>query len=315
MRDPLSRFRDSLLSSTDSWFLRVRENLRQLFHSVPLFPSSANGAPIHLLKFNRTAGANRAQTASLFTHAALIAAILFIGVHSRTASPASTGPDFFRHGPLTFFPLPDPGKFGRPSLGKPNGGGEEDLRPARHGLLAPGSSFPLAPPRRIVNPNPDLPVPVAVFDPNASRFPKSVTDLGLPWMKDDSDSAGPGKKHGFGSGIDGGMGDKNGPGAGQGESDSGPYANVVSLPKCAYCPDPQYTDEAREARLQGAVTLLVLVSADGRASQIRIVRGIGLGLDDRAAQAIRAWKFIPARDAAHRAIPAWVTVEAVFRLF
>jgi protein TonB len=111
------------------------------------------------------------------------------------------------------------------------------------------------------------------------------------------------------------MGDDVGPGAGQGDAENGLYASVVSLPKCAYCPDPQYTDEAREAKLQGTVTLQVLVGADGRASQIRIVRGIGLGLDDRAVQSVRAWKFIPARDAARRAVPAWVTVEAVFRLF
>jgi len=61
--------------------------------------------------------------------------------------------------------------------------------------------------------------------------------------------------------------------------------------------------------------LHVLVEADGRASQIRLVRGIGLGLDDRAVQAVRNWKFIPARDAVHRPIPSWVMIEAVFRLF
>jgi TonB family protein len=58
-----------------------------------------------------------------------------------------------------------------------------------------------------------------------------------------------------------------------------------------------------------------LVNADGRAAQIRIVQGIGFGLDERAAEAVRGWKFIPARDAAHRGIPAWVTIEAVYRLF
>jgi len=160
-----------------------------------------------------------------------------------------------------------------------------------------------------------LPVPVSVFDSNAPQFPTPVTNLGLPWTKSDSDSAGPGKKHGFGSGTDGGMGDDKGPGAGQGEAYDGPYANVVSPPRCAYCPDPQYTDEARQAKLQGTVTLQVLVGADGRASQIRIVKGIGLGLDERAWQSIRGWKFVPACDAAHRAVPAWITVEAVFRLF
>jgi protein TonB len=134
-------------------------------------------------------------------------------------------------------------------------------------------------------------------------------------MKNDSDRAGSGKNHGFGSGQKDGMGDDEGPGAGQGNADHGPYANVVSLPRCAHCPDPQYTDEAREAKLQGKVTLQVLVGADGRASQIRILQGIGLGLDERAEQAIRGWKFVPAHDAAHRTVPAWVTVEAVFRLF
>jgi protein TonB len=89
----------------------------------------------------------------------------------------------------------------------------------------------------------------------------------------------------------------------------------LTLPSCAYCPDPQYTDEAREAKLQGRVTLQVLVGADGRASQIRIVQGIGMGLDEHAEQAIRGWKFVSARDAARRAIPAWVTVEVAFRLF
>lgn len=133
-------------------------------------------------------------------------------------------------------------------------------------------------------------------------------------MKEDSDSAGPGKDHGFGSGKKGGMGDDDGPWAGRGDSNNGPYANVVKLPTCAYCPDPQYTDEARKAKLQGRVTLRALVGADGRAEQIQIIQGIGMGLDDRAVQSVRAWKFIPAHDAARRTVTVWVTIEVVFRL-
>jgi len=132
-------------------------------------------------------------------------------------------------------------------------------------------------------------------------------------MKDNSNSAGPGKNHGFGAGERGGMGDDEGPGAGQGDSYR-PYANVATLPTCLYCPDPQYTDEAREAKVQGKVTLRVLVGADGRAAQIQIVQGIGLGLDDRAVQSVRTWRFVAAHDAAHRAVPQWVNIEVVFRL-
>lgn len=315
MRDPLSRAFSSLQASQDSWVHRVRDNFRQLLTPARIFPSSANGAPLHLLNLKHSATAGGARTVSLLTHAALLAGILLLSFSAHGPGVSRTGPVLPPRSGLAFFPVPEDGHFGHPSLGKKNGGGEDDPRPARHGLLAPASSVPIVPPRRIINSEPVLPVPASVFDSNAPQVPAPVTNLGLPWMKNDSDSAGPGKKHGFGAGKDGGMGDDEGPGAGQGEAYDGPYANVVSRPRCAYCPDPQYTDEAREAKLQGKVTLRVLVSADGRAAQIRVVQGLGLGLDERAVQAIRGWKLVPSHDAAHRAVADWVTVEAVFRLF
>jgi protein TonB len=57
------------------------------------------------------------------------------------------------------------------------------------------------------------------------------------------------------------------------------------------------------------------VGADGRAQDVRIVKGIGFGLDERAAETVRGWKFAPARDGAKHAVATWVTVEAFFRLF
>jgi TonB family protein len=87
------------------------------------------------------------------------------------------------------------------------------------------------------------------------------------------------------------------------------------MPTCVICPYPVYTDEARHVKVQGTVTLRVLVGADGRALQIRVVRGVGYGLEERAVQTVRGWKFSPARDAARRPVSAWVTIEAVFRLF
>jgi TonB family protein len=67
--------------------------------------------------------------------------------------------------------------------------------------------------------------------------------------------------------------------------------------------------------MQGTVTLRVLVGTDGKASDIRVVRGIGFGLEERAMQTVRGWKFNAARDAGRHAVAAWVTIEAVFRLF
>jgi len=134
-------------------------------------------------------------------------------------------------------------------------------------------------------------------------------------MHDDTNSPGPGDSNTIGSGKGKTMGDGpvDGPG-GRGGSQLG-YQPGVTSPTCAYCPDPQYTDEAREAKLQGKVTLRVLVGADGRAAQVQIVQGIGMGLDERALQTVRGWKFVPARDAARHAVPTWVIIEVFFRLF
>jgi len=59
----------------------------------------------------------------------------------------------------------------------------------------------------------------------------------------------------------------------------------------------------------------VLVGPDGRARDIQVTRGIGLGLDENAVRAVRGWQFIPAKDAARRPVTTWITIETVFRLF
>jgi len=314
MPQPSFRPFASVPSSRDSLFQRIRENLQQAFAPARIFPSSANGAPLHVVAWQRYSVTSRSRTISFVAHGLLVFALLFL--HGQLGP--SKGPNAGAGTPLrsrfTFFPVPDRSQRGEPSLGLHSGGGESDPRPTRHGDLAPASSRPLLPPRLSVNAAPELPVPTAVFDPNAFQTPPLVTNLGLPWMKEESDSAGPGKDHGFGSGQKGGMGDNEGPGAGRGDSYKGPYANVATQPTCAYCPDPKYTDEAREAKMQGRVTLRVLVGAEGRAAQIQIIQGIGMGLDDRAVQSVRAWRFVPAHDAARRAVPTWVTIEVVFRL-
>jgi periplasmic protein TonB len=310
MRDPF--FRPFSSSPRDSFLQRIRENFHQAFTPARIFPFSANGAPIHLLSWRRVPVVHGSRTISFVAHLLLIVGILVVHVETRTPHDGAGG-DKAASGPRAFFPFPTRA-FTESSLGMKSGGGENDPRPTKHGLLAPGSSMPLLPPRRQVNPAPELPVISSVFDPSAAPLPVPVSNLGLPWMKDNSDSAGPGKDHGFGSGKKGGMGDDEGPGAGQGDSYSGPYANAVTLPTCVYCPDPQYTDEAREAKLQGRVALRVLVGVDGRASQIQIVQGIGMGLDDRAVQSVRSWKFAPARDGARRPVPQWITIEIIYRL-
>jgi protein TonB len=315
MRDPLSRGLSSFSSSQDSWFHRVRDNLHHFVSSVRIFPSSANGAPLHLLRFDSSARASRAQGVSFLTHAAIILALALIATHSfKPASSQENGATRVLKG-LTF-----PSRLFAPSTGRApdpgsgSGGGRVPI-PATLGDFASLASIQVVRPSLPPKQEEHMPMPPTIFDPAAAPVLAPVSKIGLPWMKEETNSPGPGDSNTIGGGPGNTMGDglRDGPG-GEGESQSR-YRAGTTLPSCAYCPDPQYTDEAREAKLQGKVTLRVLVGADGRASQIRIVQGIGLGLDERAEQAIRGWKFVPAHDGARHPVPAWVTIEAVFRLF
>ena len=314
MRETLSRDYSSVQPSQDSWFHRVRDNFHQLLAPGRILPSSANGAPIHSLEWKQSPRTGRAQGASFLTHAAILSALILVALH-----PQGPKRDAARPGErlTNYLPLPtkllDSLRGPRPSEGSGNGSGH-DSRPTRQGNLPALSSIQLLKPTLRQNQDPEMPVPPTILDPSAPRVLTAVDNLGLPWMPEQNNSSGRGKGHTIGDGPGDSIGDTPGDGVGQGPT-PGVYHPGMTLPSCQYCPDPQYTDEAREAKLQGQVTLQVLVGADGRASQIRIVQGIGMGLEERAKQAIRGWKFVPARDAARRAVPAWVTVEAVFRLF
>lgn len=298
--------------NSDSWFTRVRENFMQAFASPRLTHSSSNGAAIHLVQLDPTTKTGRAQTASLLTHAAIIAALALLAIQSHV-SPTKSDRVGAMQGRLLFAP---PSDFANDhaSLGHNGGGGEHNPIPATHGFLAPRSSVQLAPPRLPDNATHVLTVPVATFDENAPPIVAAVPQLGLPWMANDANSAGPGKNGGIGSGDHGGMGDNSGDDAGEGESGA-PYSQGMTMPVCVTCPYPLYTDEARKVKVQGTVTLRVLVGPDGRAAQIHVSRGVGYGLDERAVDTVRGWKFSPARDAARRAVPVWITIETVFRLF
>lgn len=311
MRDLFLRTFSGSDPARESWLNRVRENLGQLLIPSHFKPSSANGAPIHLLKFDKSLWSARAQGASLVTHGVVFAALVLL----LTRVPAN--PPF----PPGSAPLAPP-TFSRavirsltsaqPSGGKGRGGNQNPI-PTTHGDPS-HSPIVLVKPTLPQDRASILPEPPTIFDPNAAPVLTPAEKMGLPRMPKDTNSPGPGKGHTLGSQDgdtvgDGGVGPE---GDGTGKGAFGPGLIPAG---CAYCPYPTYTDDARQGKVQGAVTMAVLVGADGRAHDVRVVRGIGFGLDERAVETVRGWKFVPARDGAKRAVASWVTVEAVFRLY
>jgi TonB family protein len=132
-------------------------------------------------------------------------------------------------------------------------------------------------------------------------------------------SNGPGTGGGIGSGEGTGIGSGKGGGLGPGEGGGfggGAYSvgGGVSAPIPIYKPEPAYSEEARKAKYQGTVVLWIVVDAQGSVTDAKVVRPLGLGLDEKALETVRTWKFKPAlRNAVP--VPVRVIVEVSFRLF
>ena len=88
----------------------------------------------------------------------------------------------------------------------------------------------------------------------------------------------------------------------------------VTAPRVIYAPDPEFSEEARKAKYQGTVVLWLVVGQDGRTHNIRVQQTLGMGLDEKATEAIRRWRFEPARkDGVPVAVQ--INVEVNFRLY
>jgi protein TonB len=262
----------------------------------------------------------RAQSISLALHGTLIAVLLIPGL----APPP--GPLKIRDTWLVFSGLSDltPWK-AEAGKGKQNrgggGGGERNIHPARHGGIPPFTRWQITPPSR-PQPHATLLVPPTLVGPNLTP-PSSKRPIGDPNSKSFLDSLGPGSRGGVGDGDRGGVGDNEGPGRGPGEDgwQGGPGRIAVAgrdgagTPICAYCPNPQFTEEAIRVKYVGAVTLRLVVTAEGLPTNVSVIRGVGYGLDEAAREKVRTWRFTPARDRNGRPIATWVLVEVRFQQF
>jgi periplasmic protein TonB len=199
------------------------------------------------------------------------------------------------------------------------GGGDASKLPASRGGLPRTSLQQLAPPTIVVrNAAPKLPAePTIVVPPNLVL--SEAQAVGGPMSKLVVPSNGPGFAGGIGAGNGGGIGNGRGPGVGPGYGggiDGGVFrvGGGVSAPRAIYAPDPEYSEEARKAKYQGTVVLWAVISPDGRAHNIKVERTLGMGLDQKAIEAVRKWRFEPAMKGG-QPVAVQVNIEVNFRLY
>ena len=89
----------------------------------------------------------------------------------------------------------------------------------------------------------------------------------------------------------------------------------VGMPDCVHCPDPQYANGARLAKVQGNVLLGVVVTPEGKAGTIHVLKALPFGLTTQAIKAVQQWEFKPAQRNDGTPVSAAVPVEITFRFF
>ncbi|MEZ5397535.1 MAG: energy transducer TonB [Bryobacterales bacterium] len=196
-------------------------------------------------------------------------------------------------------------------------GGTNQTQPQSKGRPPRFQPIPLAAPMALPpTATPILAVEPALLGPEDTPVPKiDMAVLGDPFAAPGPPSGGPGRRGGMGTGDSGGIGDGDGPGVGPG-SGIGVFTvgrDGVTSPKLLHRVEPEYSDEARIAKWQGSVKLRVEVWPDGRAHNLRVLRALGMGLDEEAIEAVRKWRFAPGRRNGE-AVPTFATIEVRFRL-
>ncbi len=327
---------------SEDGFIPEEDAVRLVRQLTGKLPAGAVRMPITLVPASRRNRGGMSFFTSSLLHGALVALLALASAFGWVASRDTETvlpPD--KPARLVFLNLPGPG----------GGGGGGGLRmpapPPQARRKAPepkavASPIPpvrrvAAPPRRLpprrppvrppprpeprpVQPLPDLEVEQAVQAPVVPMASDQIELSGLPDppAPAPAPSAGPGSGGGIGRGTGAGLGEGDGGGIGAGTgggTGGGPYqpGSGIEPPTLVREVRANYTAEARRQAIEGEVVLEVVVGRDGRVRNVRVTRGLGAGLDQKAVEAVREWRFTPARRAGS-AVDVVVTVSVEFTL-
>ena len=285
------------LSESKPWFFSLVHQLGEFWREQrnPPAPLELTAAPLDVPQVWSQHKTAVPRLLSVLVHATLAAALALVPwVPSRKQIPKG----------VIDIALYAPRRLMLPATESQGGGGG-----GRHQPAPPSKGkLPRAADKQFVPPDPEPPkavdptliVEASVVAPQLASLPQlNLLNIGDPDGIPGPPSGGPGNGYGIGPGDGHGIGPDKGPGVGPGNS--GGYTSPfriggdVSRPVLLMQILPEYSDEARKARFQGRVILDTIVREDGSVQVVRIARGIGFGLDEKAIAAVLQWRFQPAR--------------------
>ena len=248
-------------------------------------------------------GARKTVAWAVFAHAAALLLVMSQVRAMRMAAPREVTSIEFTE------PVTPPAAPKMDAMG--GGGGQPDKTPVTQGSPPQFAPEQLNPPKAPVDaklsPPPTVDVQMDV------RMAKSdLSQMGMPNSPLVGMSMG---NNGKGGGI--GSGDSNGLGPGKNGNMGGGIRSVggsVSAPVVLFAPEPMFSEEARKQKVGGNVLVYLQVDTNGRPMHARVLRGIGLGLDEKALEAVRQYRFKPAMENG-KPVAVEMDVEVTFSIY
>ena len=310
-QDPL----DHLLIAPEPLYASLLRQLKETFRPPKLPPLQVTSKPVKVQDiWGKREYGGRSARYSAYVHMTVLALLLIPFGHEiadvvqRDVTPLILSP----------FDVDLPPD--EEQAGGGGGGGDNSPEPASAGDLPKPALIQLTPPAVVLrNPEPEIPVQPTVIVPPRITLPSvNLAQLGDPLSYIPIPSSGSGTGGGIGTGSGGGVGSGSGPGVGPGAGGGigGGVFRVgggVSAPQVLFKVDPEYSEQARKAKYQGTVVLNLVVQRDGSVRNVRVVQALGLGLDEKAIEAVQKWRFRPGMKSGE-AVDVAAIIEVTFRL-
>lgn len=293
------------------------ESIRDAFFAPALPPLELTSTPVPVADRMAARTNPWAVGTSTVVNGGIVVALLCIGLGKAFHDPKQAPGSHVDLSDLHIF-APMSGKL----AGGGGGGGSHDLVVPIEGRPPRFEATPLLPPQVPLLEHPKLAIDPAIAVQPDIHLPDNTAmpNIGVHESTNvQLASNGQGGPVGIGTGTRGGVGPGDGIGLGPGQ-DRGfgdqLYAvgvGGVTAPVALFTPEAEFSDEARRQRYQGVCVVAVVVDAHGMPQNPRVVQHLGMGLDEKAIDAVQRYKFRPAMKNG-KPVPVAITVMVNFRL-
>jgi protein TonB len=290
----------------EGMFASLWSNLRDIFFPVKLPPLVLESKPIAVVDRMAMKQDPKATAASVVIYALLI--LLFAWLAKDRVKKILDNKSVT----LTEIAPPPPiAPLKKDVMG--GGGGQRSPTPVSKGQLPKFADTQITPPAPppLEEPKIKMPDPTIEVQKDLKMANNNMPNMGMP----NSTLLGASMGNGSGTGI--GSGNGSGLGPGSGGNYGGGVKRIgggVSAPQVIYQVDPEFSEEARKAKFMGIVTVNLIVDQQGRPQNVRVLRGVGMGLDQKAMDAVRQYKFKPAMEGG-KPVAVELNIEVNFQIF